>query len=148
MTTEETEHAARAALKVGVIQQAAEGRAVRARMLGTTDRARYDLWDEKRRVGAGARVYLLAYAYARRRSYRATEATAGLSRYDNPAPVMDVRDLLAEVGVSVSKEELLAWFEAPESATRKAKRLAAEAKGRALREEKRAAAQKQREAAA
>jgi hypothetical protein len=115
---------------------AAQGREVRARIHATRDRERYDAWNEKRRVGTGARELMLACAFLRGVPYRVVEPTCGESlesqRYDAVQ-----RKWITEVGwwfrkqilviaqrfdPSRTEAEILAWAQAPEDPARRALR--------------------------
>jgi len=64
----------RQTLKNRIKDLAAEGRALRGRIQQTRGLERHALWNEKRSVGAKARITLLAYGFLRGMPYRRIEA--------------------------------------------------------------------------
>lgn len=62
-------------LRTKIAEQTATSRAIRTAITAASGRERYDLWEQKRHVGAETRRLLLAYAYLRGKPYRAGEPT-------------------------------------------------------------------------
>ena len=91
-------------------------RRVRSRIENAKDRKRYDLWVEKRAIGASTRVYLLAYAYLKGRKLREVEPhTRSFGRETS-----DVRDIVVSMtpcnssrAMKELEEKLKKWFEEP-----------------------------------
>ncbi len=111
----------------------------------TTGKARYLAWNEKRVIGEEARLYLLAYAFARGVPYRVVEPTAREKPSECGASVEAWRDAFASsIAFRTCAEadlakEVRAWLEVPEAADRRARREAREASARAARAARRSA---------
>lgn len=139
---------------------AREGRDVRLRIHQAHDRARYDLWNEKRAVGTRARFALLAYAFLRGRPYRSVESKCSEDTCGKEYDEIELRRM-ADRRSSLARrimdggtqpmfgahEALIAWLSVPETETRKHKREAAESAGKARREEHRKQQDRRRSAA-
>lgn len=142
-------------LRAEIAKYAADGTAIRGKINEARDRARYDLWNEKRVVGLEARRRLLAYAFLRGVPYRVVEPTSvkpgdlgcseeawhkdlaqSVSYYTLPDPERDQNN----AAVALVYQEVLAWLAVPEQTDRKAVREAREAAGWALYRQRRAAA--------
>lgn len=143
------------AQKARVCELAREGAGVRAKIHKAHDRERYDLWNEKRSVGGSARWALLAYAFLRGKPYRNVEPKCReLDQPLHPSLREHVRKSMAmsimDGGTQPmfeAQEAIMAWLSVPETEARKTKRAAAEAAGKARREERRKANAAKRSAA-
>jgi hypothetical protein len=133
------------AQKTRVCELAREGAGVRVKIQKARDRERYDLWNEKRSIGDSARVALLAYAFLRGTPYRNVESRCrDLDQPQHPVLLEAARRSLAmSIEYEFHKsapgllESVIAWLSVPETEARKTKRAAAEAAGKARREERR-----------
>lgn len=132
-------------LKSEVVRFAREGNAARKLIQSTTREARYDAWNEKRAIGEGARVALLAYAFARGVPYRVVEPTSRERPADySRTPAEWRREFASQIAVWMDYDHapvdaMLAWLEVPETAERRARREARIAASRQLRAARRVA---------
>ncbi len=114
-------------IKQTVKTLAAEGRNIRVEKIRTTTGLERDAaWHEKRAVGSKARVALLAYAFARGRTYRSCEPKAGEDALDHLyspqlSPKNYVAKLVARALIAAKAregaekeitEEVVAWVRA------------------------------------
>ena len=126
-------------LRARIAELAAQGVAIRSKIGAARERARYDLWNEKRAVGDGVRDLLLAYAFLRGVPYRVAEPTAREKpawfggavetwRATWSATIAErVREVVPSEGLEA---RVLAWLTEPEPEAHKARREAAERRGR------------------
>lgn len=143
------------AQKTRVCAFAREGASVRAKIHKARDRERYDLWNEKRSIGDDARWALLAYAFLRGKPYRHVEPKCrDLNPALNANALLYARKAMARAIMGAgtqlmfgTHEALVAWLSVPETEDRRTKREAAEAAGKARREERRKANAAKRSAA-
>lgn len=116
---------------------AGQGTAIRHRIQAAFNRARYDLWNDKRSIGDEARWMLLAYAFLRDVPYRMVEPTATVPATMNCTEEEWFKDIAGRIACRAERDDrevaVLAWLKVPEATDRKARREAAEARGQAAR---------------
>lgn len=140
------------ALRTSIKMLAAQGSDIHRRIGESRDRARYDLWNEKRGVGVNARDALLAYAFLRGVPYRVVEPTASqaVRAYGQPAVVAGsvAGAIPANQRTPEDGQQIAAWLLVPEIDERRAWREARMAAGLERANDRRAVMRVERLAAA
>lgn len=100
--------------------QMAESRAIRGKIHAAIGVDRYNLWCDKRALGAHTRDLLLAYACLRGRSYASVEAKCAPGNEPHASDVLaHIHAFLPKEGpesASWTKERVKAWLKRPEPA--------------------------------
>lgn len=96
-----------------------KSRAIRNRIHATNGMERWSLWEDKRELGSGTRILLLAYACLRGRPYVQIERKVASGNEPSPSAILyAIESVLPQEGLEEglwTKERVKAWLEVKEA---------------------------------
>lgn len=106
-------------LRKNIKSSTLQSRAIRKRIHEASGKDRWDLWENKRHLGSGSRIQLLAYAMIRGRGYELVEATCAVV----PSATAIHREIMSVLAPDSPERErytvdqVRAWLKRPVAAT-------------------------------